>query len=163
MKHIVETYGVFILSFLVAALAFGFVFFGIRDDAGNAGIFAMAGAGASELLTDSRPGTDFVVYAAESQKTYPAISCVAASACAAGRETAVSELFTAQDGDGQALAFYILSVTGPDGADQMTVVSADQSTVLFPSPGIYTFEIKTQDAQNRETVKTVCIPVNGGG
>lgn len=163
MKHIVETYGIFFLSFVTVVLTFGFVFWGIRDNEGNRGVFAIAGAGILDSLADSRAGSDFSVYDAESQKAYPAISCVAVNSCVIGRETAVSELFAAQDGDGQVVTFYILSVTGPDGADQMAAVSADQSSVLFPSPGIYTFEIKTQDAQNREKIKRICIPVNRGG
>ena len=164
MKHIVETYGIFFLSFVTVALIFGFVFWGIRDNEGNRGVFAIAGAGILDSLADSRAGSDFSVYDTESQKAFPAISCVAASACAADKETAVSELFTAQDGNGQPVDFNILSVIGPSGRDGDDVrMSEDRTHIVFLSPGIYTFEIKTQDAWNRERIKRICIPVNREG
>ena len=158
MKHIIETYGAFILFSLAAVLGFGLMFHGIRDGDGNTGIFGMAGADVRQYLADSRPGSDFPVYDEESRKPFPEISCTASASCTAGRRTELTELFSSQDWAGQETAFYILSVTDRNGTEN--ALNPDGTSVTFPLPGIYTFLIKTQDAWNRETLRTVRIPVN---
>lgn len=158
MRQIVEAYGVFILAVLAAVAGFGLLFHGIRDGDGNTGIFAMAGADLPEYLADSRPGSDFPVYDAESRKPFPTVSCVTPVSCTAGRQTGFAELFAARDGEGRPVAFRVLSVTGPDGTEN--ALAAGETSVTFPASGIYTFRIKTQDAWNRETIKAVRIPVN---
>lgn len=163
MEHIVKTYGRFFLAFVTALLLWAFVYSGIKDDDGNVGIFHMMGAAVSGYLADSRPGSDFAVYEEESKKDFPTVFYIASGNLVTGTEISLTDLFQAQDGEGQAVTFYVLSVAEEYGAEDAVELSEDGTTVTFFDSGIYVFEIKTQDEQNRETVKKIRVPVNAAG
>ena len=156
MKEIVKMYGGAVISGIVILLLFLLLFHTVTDDAGNRGIFSIAGAclpdGGSE-----RTGSEFGVYGAEAEKEFPEIRYMGPGAVSVGTYDLVT-LIGAEDYAGGAAPFRLLRMEAPDGTE---IAGAEGMTaVSFPAPGIYTLEIRAKDGWNREQVKRIRIPVN---
>lgn len=159
MEQVIRTYGTFLLEAAVLTVLCWLLFRGISDDAGNHGVFAMAGTYQKEELPAAR--LDFTRYQSEGEKSAPVIQYVWTGMLHVG-EYSLDELLRAEDYLGQALQPRLCGVLSPRGMEQTAEEMADDGRIRFDEQGIYTLKVHAIDAWNRVTECEFRIPVNGG-
>ena len=158
MEQVIRTYGMFILEAAVFTGLIWLIFRGITDDAGNQGIFSIAGSGREEI---SVPHLDFTCYQSESEKETPVIQYIRTGMLYVG-EYSQEELLSAHDYRGQSLSLELCSVSDVRGIDRTREVCTESGGLRFESPGVYTLKVQAVDAWNRIAVCKISGPVNGG-
>ena len=159
MEQVIRTYGVFLLEAVIFAALIGMLFWGITDEAGHRGVFAIAGAYQEEEAVMS--GLDYTKYRSESEKSAPVIEYVWSGMLHVG-EYSVDELLLAKDYRGERLAVELCNITDLSGVDRTEEAKTGDGRLRFGRAGVYRLKVRAVDAWNRTTTCEICIPVNGG-
>lgn len=162
MEKIIKQYGKFALAAAALFLALTIVFTGVRDDAGNQGLFAIAGANIGEHVKSAEYGayTDFDTYAKEGSKSFPEIT-YAGTNLVTGRSR-LGDHIGAADHAGNALQIKINSIRDWNGTELMEGYDQNTTEMEFVRPGIYEVTVSAVDSWNRKSICTIRIPVNQG-
>lgn len=156
MKEVMEVFGRLFLVATVAICVFSLVFFQIKDESGNEGIFAIAGAAIP--AGEERSGAEYSVYSTVASTQAPTIEAVYVSSLTTGTYR-LEEIVNAYDYAGNRAAAVISAVKPPNEADW---IKTDRVTeVSFDAPGIYSLEIIAKDSNQKEIRRVIRVPVNG--
>lgn len=157
MEQVIREYGRFLLG-AVVCVGLLFVFAGMKDEAGNQGVFHIVGA-SLDKETENVVRYDVATFLEEGRKKAPTIVYRDQGVLYTG--TCVSEeFFEAKDADGTVLAVQIKNITGPGGREWDEKMLAQMTEFCFPGQGIYRITVTAVDAWNRSADCVICIPVN---
>lgn len=159
MKLVIDTYGEFFWDGMVLVLLFILLWYGVTDDDGNHGIFAMAGEMLTSESRDYREYCDFSEgYLVESKKPAPQIT-YSGMALQTGLNR-LSDCIKAYDDAGNELTVKIMSIIDMNGTDWIAFYSEDTTEIRFDSQGIYMVKVAAVSANKKRTICTIRIPVN---
>ena len=99
----------------------------------------------------------FNSYDMESEESFPIVACHVSGSLVPGTYD-LSEIVSASDGGGNPVSCRFISIECPDKIK--IECTADMTQAEFTQTGIYELEVSTRDAENRETVKRILIPVS---
>lgn len=157
MEQIIKEYGRFILGAAVC-ICLLLLFAGVKDEAGNRGIFHILGA-----HLDKDPAAaerdDCSVFAEEGSVQAPTIVYCGNGALYTG-DCRLDTMMKAVDGAGNELVVQMKHISGPRGMEWSEAEIAGMPEFSFPMHGIYRITVAAVDAWNRSTTCVICVPVN---
>lgn len=160
MEQVIKSYGKFLIEGIVLVVLLTLLFFGIRDDAGNQGVFRVVGARLPTNGIDYESYRDYDAYHTESGRTNPKIEFGGGS-IAAGT-VKLSDHIYAADYAGRSLQIKVMEIIAPDGNDITGALNTDTTEISLDVPGIYSVKLRSIDGGGRRSVCTMEIPVSGG-
>lgn len=159
MKQIIQVYGEFLLEGIVIVFLITLVFCGIKDDAGNIGVFAILGEGIELERIEHLAYRDFVeTYKAECEKSAPLITFLGLHLQTG--LVKLSDYITAQDYAGNSIPMIVKSIKNAVGTEFIDSYNVTSTEINFVQAGIYTILIEAMDESYRTTTCTIQIPVN---
>ncbi len=161
MEQIVREYGQFLLSGITVVLVI-ILLIGMKDDAGNTGIFKILGSQIEIIDINYNEYTDFrSIYQIESNKNEPIIRYV--SGHLKTGVVRLSEHIKAIDYANLNLKLKITEIIGPDGEALLEQYNKDTTEVEMHHSGIYTVKVSALDDCNRLSQCIIKIPVTEVG
>ena len=159
MEQAIRMYGDFLLEGIVVIILIIGVFWGIRDENGNQGIWLMTGANISVQNQDYTAYRDFQeVYKAESEKTAPVVNYVGGHL-----ETGLVRLadhIVVMDYAGNVLPMRVISIKSAGGRECLAQYIPETTEMFFERAGVYTIEIEAMDEEARVTRCCLSVPIN---
>ena len=161
MNQVISTYGKFLLEGIILVAVFVLVFTGIRDDAGNQGVFAIVGSQIETGNTDYESYNDFRgTYQTESGHAAPEIIYVTEGVLRIGT-VKLSEHIKAADYEGNELPIKVTGILSPLGTELISSYDPAKEEINLAAAGLYTITVRVLDRGNRESIRIFKIPVNG--
>lgn len=172
MKQIMSQFGGVILAGVVMVLLF-IILMNIEVD-GKKGIFEITGNAAAVQGADYSANQDQEILTANTERKKPVLTFEYSSGMIQ-KETSCSileylyvalpddgekyNLLEALESDFSAFSYTIKKITSPQEEDVTSLYHEDK-TIIFPSAGVYTFEIYIKDSEQKESRLYIKVPVD---
>ena len=157
MEQVIREYGQFLLSAITVILVIS-LFVGMKDNAGNTGIFKVVGSQIEIIDIDYKKYTDFRnIYQIESGKDEPIIRYVSGHL-----KTGIVKLgehIKATDYANRNLKLRITEIIGPDGENLLEQYDESTTELGMYHSGVYTVKVNALDDCNRLSECVIKIPV----
>ena len=157
MEEVVKTYGKYVLAAITLWLLIMTIFCNIQDGEDHTGIREIIAAHIDTEKTDYHSYQDFETYQTESNKEYPIISYHDAGSLPVGNVYFLDQV-DAVDYAGDHIPVKIEKMENITG-DDLTGCVRDDGVIEFPDSGIYKITVSAKDDGNRNTRRTIAVPV----
>lgn len=126
----------------------------------TSGILSVLGARAKIKENSYTEYQDFQIFSEICQRERPKIWCNTEKCWYVGDVFSIEEILSSVDANGEKLSVEVEEITDQNGVTYMDVYQKEKHQVIFQKAGIYVFQLKATDRENKYTTTSIEISVD---